>query len=118
MYKIKEHTLSPMPNKVFVTDLEIGEVTRTSGVIIANDLGKNYGLRDRWAKVYKLGEGVEDISVGEWVYIEHGRWTVGLDMIHEDGTEFKTWMVDWPDACIMTSSEPPTTFFEQITKRA
>jgi len=100
-------------NKVLVSDLERG-MRVVNGIFIPDDNGKSEGIRPRWAKVYSIGENVTDIEVGQWILIEHGRWTrmfnVGLPA--EDKTEL--WGVDWPDAVLLASDQDPdTTIFSK-----
>ncbi|MFA5490043.1 MAG: hypothetical protein WC284_12620 [Candidimonas sp.] len=64
----------PTKDSVLVTDMEDGEQI-VNGIILLDDNGKDNGIRPRWAKVYAVGEEIDDISVGEWVYVDHGRWT-------------------------------------------
>jgi len=50
------------------------EVTK-SGIVIASDNGKTSGIHPRWGKVYAVGPDQKDVQVGEWILVEHGRWT-------------------------------------------
>ena len=63
-------------NRVLVTDMYFGEQKTESGLIIANDDGKTRGIYPRWAKVYSKGPRNNDVyKVGDWILVEHGRWT-------------------------------------------
>ena len=68
-------------NRVLVTDMYFGEQTTESGLIISTDDGKERGIYPRWAKVYSKGPQNNDpYEVGEWILIEHGRWTRGMNI--------------------------------------
>lgn len=98
----------PLRDQVFVADLESGDSITRGGLIIPDDNKKNRGIRHRWARVYAVGPDVTDIKVGEWVLIQHGRWTTGIDF-EENGVPLKLWKIDWPDATEMACDENPST---------
>lgn len=66
--------LKPLSGKIFA-QVQFKERKSAGGIYILNDEGKDHGIRPRWAKVWKLGEGVDDIEPGQWILVEHGRWT-------------------------------------------
>jgi co-chaperonin GroES (HSP10) len=101
-------TFKPLKNKVFVTNLDHGAKKTASGIILIDDNNRDTGIRDRWAQVYAIGEGVDDLVVGDWVLLKHGRWTNGIDL-SVDGTEVKVWAIDYPDAVMLVSEEDPRT---------
>jgi hypothetical protein len=77
----------------------------TSGIIIPNDNGKSTGIRPRWGRVYAVGVEQQDVTVGQWVCIEHGRWTRGIDIEDESG-KVTLRRVD-PKDIMMISDEVP-----------
>jgi co-chaperonin GroES (HSP10) len=108
------HPLSnftPHPDKVFVADLERGERKSRGGIIITDDDMKDYGIRPRWGQVKVVGANVEDVKVGDWVLVEHGRWTFGLPFEDETGKTIKIHHIDFPDAVLLVSEEKPTETF-------
>ena len=73
--------LTPVKNRVLVRDMYFGEQKTASGLIINNDDGTTRGIYPRWGKVYAIGPTNEDeYKVGDWVLVEHGRWTRGVNM--------------------------------------
>jgi co-chaperonin GroES (HSP10) len=104
--RVKAQGFRPYKGKVFVTDIERGETVTKSGIIITDDNMTNRGIRARWARVWAVGDDVEDIKVGEWILVEHGRWTNRIT-IELDGEEVDLWRVDWPDAVLVASDERP-----------
>lgn len=97
-----------MPGKVLVTDLERGSRI-INGIIIPDDNGKTQGIRPRWGKVYSVGEGVTEITPGQWILIENGRWTRMLKVKQEDGEYIQLWGVEWPASALLVSDDDPET---------
>ena len=95
-----------MPGKVLVTDLERGS-RLINGIIIPDDNGKSEGIRPRWGRVYSIGEGIDEISVGQWILVENGRWTRMLKIREDDGTYIQVWGVEWPKSVMLVSDEDP-----------
>lgn len=66
---------------VIVTDMNFGDQKTTSGIFIASDNGKTRGIYPRWGKVYSKGpDNKGDYNIGDWVLVEHGRWTRGFEV--------------------------------------
>lgn len=72
--------IKALADRIVVTDMHFGEQKTESGLVIANDDGKTRGIHPRWARVHDIGKSVEcEFSVGDWILIEHGRWTRSFD---------------------------------------
>ena len=98
--------LTPIKDHVLVTDLYFGEQKTKSGLIIRDDNGTARGVYPRWAKVWAKGPtNIDDYKVGEYVLIEHGRWTRKIDC-DVDGEEITLHRVD-VDAILAVSDEKP-----------
>lgn len=79
-------TLKAIGDRVLVSDMHFGEQKTAGGLIIGDDDGQTRGIYPRWGRVYSIGpRNKDDYKVGDWILIEHGRWTRGLDMDSEDG---------------------------------
>ena len=105
-HKFNKDQFKPLGKHVIVSDMAFNERITHGGIIIPNDDKKSEGIRPRWAKVYALGpEFVSDeIQIGSWILISHGRWTRGIDI--EDETGKKTLRrVDTNDI-LLVSDEP------------
>jgi hypothetical protein len=88
-----------------VSDMNFEERISTGGIIIMTDNGKSTGIRPRWGQVYAVGPDQQDIRVGDWICVEHGRWTRGLDIEDETG-KITLRRVD-PKDVMMTADEKP-----------
>ena len=100
--------IKALPNKVLVTDLERG-ARIVNGIIIPDDNGKSEGIRPRWGRVYSVGEGVTEVKEGQWILVEHGRWTRTINIKGDNGEEIKVWGVEWPASVLAASDEEPET---------
>lgn len=98
--------LKPLNNTVLVTDMEFSEMQTTSGIFIPSQDGKSSGIKPRWGRVWAVGPTQKDVKVGEWVYVEHGRWTRGVTVIDKDGNEVVVRRVDTKDI-MLTADKPP-----------
>ena len=102
--------LIPIRDNVLIPDMNFEEQKTSSGIIIRSDDGKSEGVKPRWGKVWAIGKDQKDVRVGEWILIEHGRWTRGHTVRGEDGSEFTIRRVD-TKAILVSADEPPTDFY-------
>ena len=58
-------------------------------------------------KVWAIGPDQHDVKVGEWILIEHGRWTRKYEIEQEDGTILKVHGVD-NKAVMISADEKPS----------
>jgi co-chaperonin GroES (HSP10) len=101
--------LTPIHDKVIVTDLERGEKKTNAGIIMLDDstvAAGERGIRPRWARVYAVGPEQKDVNVGEWILLEHGRWTLGQDLQNENGETVRIWLADH-EAILAVADEVP-----------
>ena len=101
-HKLKLRQIRALHDDVLVADMEFDARITTGGIWVPNDNGKGLGIRPRWGRVYAVGPKQKDVRVGQWIMIEHGRWTRGLDIEDESG-ERTIRKID-PD-CIMLISD-------------
>ena len=97
--------LIPIRNNVLIADMDFEERKTASGIIIQSDDGKEHGIRPRWGKVWAVGPEQSDVKVGEWILVEHGRWTRSVT-IEENGKEIVIRRVD-TDCILATADEKP-----------
>lgn len=79
--------LRPLNDNVLITDMNFGEQTSKGGIVIRSDDGKSEGVKPRWGRVWAIGPNQKDFKIGEWILVEHGRWTRGVTVVEEDGNE-------------------------------
>ena len=98
--------IQPLRDNVIVEEMEFGIQTTSKGLIIPSDDGSNHGIKPRWARVHAIGPDQTEIKVGEYVLVEHGRWTRGIELVDDETGESKTVrMVEV--SSIMATSETP-----------
>lgn len=91
---------------VIVRDMKFDSYELTKGgIIMLGDDGKTDGIRPRWARVYAVGPDQTEVTPGQWVFVEHGRWSRGAH-VRIDAEEFTLRRVD-PSAMIFVSDEEP-----------
>jgi co-chaperonin GroES (HSP10) len=97
---------APVGNRVFVTDMHFGEQTTASGLIVSSDDGKTRGIYPRWAKVHSKGPKNKDpYEVGDWILIEHGRWTRSF-FVETDAGELELRMAESESILGWSDSKP------------
>lgn len=99
-------TLRPLGSKVIVSDMEFGMETSAGGIILHSDNGKRSGIHPRWAKVFAVGPDQKEVKVGEWILLEHGRWSRGHIYENETGEKIELRLADI-NAMLMSSDEKP-----------
>lgn len=100
-------TIRPLTNKILVHNMNFGEQVTKSGIVLSSDNGKERGIYPRWGQVYAVGpEHNEEFRVGDWILVEHGRWTRGIDIELEDGTKTTIRMVE-NKSIMMWNDVPP-----------
>jgi co-chaperonin GroES (HSP10) len=95
--------LRPIRNNVFVSDMDFDMRVSAGGIVLPNDDGKTEGIRPRWGKVFAVGNDQKDVQVGDWILVEHGRWTRGIKIEDDSGNEIIIRRVD--TECILAMSE-------------
>lgn len=103
---IEANEIKALRGKVLVHNIEQGEKRTKGGIILLDDDGKERGIRERWAQVYAVGPDVDDISVGQWVLIKHGRWSRGIK-VSVQGEDVTIRQAEYPDAILLVSQECP-----------
>ena len=104
-FRNKIKGIIPLHNHVIVIDMNFSGRTLSSGIMLLADDGKTDGIRPRWAQVYAIGPDQTDVTVGQWVLIEHGRWTRGVE-VEIAGQELTLHRAD-PDCLLMVSDDEP-----------
>ena len=98
-------SLSVIKDHILVTEMAFKERKLSSGIVLLNDDGKTSGIRPRWAKVYAVGPEQTEIQVGQWIFVEHGRWSRGIE-VEVNNEQLTLRRVD-PKSIIFVSDEEP-----------
>lgn len=100
-------------DRVIVKNMYFGEQTTKGGIILGSDDGKTRGIYPRWGQVHSKGPLNKDpYEVGDWILVEHGRWTRGVN-IDNDGDEFEMRMVDTENILAYSAEKPDEVQFGQ-----
>lgn len=98
--------INPIRDNILISDMEFGEQKTKGGLVLLSDDGKSEGVKARWGRVWAIGPEQKDVNVGEWILLEHGRWSRGITIEHEDGTETIIRRAD-TKAILMVNDEKP-----------
>ena len=106
--------LQALSDSILVEDMIFDERISNGGIVLLNDNGKSSGIRPRWGRVYAVGPEQQDVRVGEWICVAHGRWTRGLD-IEDDAGKRTIRKID-PKDILMSADDRPqdVTFSDAI----
>ena len=98
--------LKPLKDHVLVSSMNFGERTLSSGLVLLGDDKKNSGIRPRWGKVYAIGPEQKDVVPGQWILVEHGRWTRGVKFEVETDKFITVRRIDSKAILLVTDEEP------------
>ena len=100
----------PLSKDLLVINMDMGEQTTKGGIVVLSDDGKAHGVKPRWAQVYKVGSSCEiDVKEGQWVLIEHGRWTRKIKI--DDGEGEKEFQKVEVKSVIAVTDQRPNDFY-------
>ena len=102
--------LQPLHDSVLVVDMNFHDRKTSAGIVLPSDNGRNSGIRPRWGRVFAVGPEQRDVVPGQWICVEHGRWTRGIDIEDENGRQTLR-RVDPKDIMMESDDEPQDTTF-------
>jgi len=100
-----ENDIKPLKKRVLVSDMQFGATKSKGGIILLDDDGTEAGIHPRWAKVYAVGDQQDDVKIGQWLLVSHGRWSRALK-VKKDGEELEVRMIDENDILLVSDEEP------------
>lgn len=103
-HQLKQHQIRAIKRDIIVTDMIFDVRLSRGGLILPNDNGTGHGIRPRWGRVYAVGPDQQDVTVGQWILVAHGRWTRGLDIEDESGKRTIR-KIDPKDILLVSDSE-------------
>ena len=108
--------ITPIHDRVLVSDMEFGESKTKGGLIIGSDYGHTRGIKPRWCKVVSKGHKNKDTyKKGDWILVEHGRWSRGFSFADENGKETVLRIVE-AKAVMMTGNYKPKDWYQARLK--
>lgn len=109
-----EGSLRPIHSDVLVHGMYFGEIKTKSGLIIGSDDAKAHGVKPRWAKVYAKGpENKDEYQVGDYILVEHGRWTRKVKIKDPALGEIEVQKVELTAILAWSDEEPDLNYFGQ-----
>lgn len=103
---ITKGKIRPIRDHVIISDMEFGMQKTATGILIHSDNGKSSGVKPRWGRVWAVGPEQTEVKVGEWIMVEHGRWTRTFEVEQDDGSVLELRRVD-NSAILMSADERP-----------
>ena len=100
-----DYDITPLKKRVLVSHMHFGETKTAGGIILTDDDGTESGIHPRWAKVYAIGDQQDDVKVGQWILVAHGRWSRALKVKKND-VELEVRMIDENDILLVSDDEP------------
>lgn len=97
--------LRALHDHVLVEEMNFQDRTLSSGIILLNDNGKSQGVRPRWGRVYATGPQQNEVKVGQWICVAHGRWTRGV-RIQDSRGETTIRRIDPTDILLVSDQQP------------
>lgn len=99
--------LCPLNNNIVVINMNFDERKSAGGIVLPSDDGKSEGVRHRWGEVYAVGPEQTDVKPGDWILLEHGRWSRGFSYENPETGETMTIRRGDPNGILMVSDEKP-----------
>ena len=104
-YKLSATSLEPLRDAVIVSDMSFDMRQTSAGIVLLNDNGTGLGIRPRWGQVYAVGPEQQDVRVGDWICVAHGRWTRGIE-IDDNDVERTIRRIDPADILLVSDEQP------------
>jgi hypothetical protein len=104
-HQIKRDQFQPIRDWVIIAEMAFDQRTTSSGLILLNDNGTGLGIRPRWGYVYATGPDQQDVRIGQWICVAHGRWTRGVEVEDEHG-EKTLRRIDPKDILLVSDIQP------------
>lgn len=112
-----EGKITPLKDKVIISNMNFGEETTAAGIVLTSDNAKGSGVHPRWAQVFAIGPEQTDVKVGDWVLMEHGRWSRAIKYKQEDGEEIEIFLADIK-GMMLCADEKPNDVMRNVTHGA
>lgn len=97
-----------LKNNILGYELEFGEQKLKSGLILKNDDMTETGIHPRWCRIYKVSKQIEkdyDIHAGQYVLLDHARWSTGFLLDEGDGPVMVRYL-DYKEIFLVSDEKP------------
>ena len=99
--------LRPLPGRLYCKALETGLRTSAGGIVLTDDNSATAGVggvRPRWFQVVNVNidTNLDDIKIGDYVLVEHGRWSRRFS-----GTDIDNYSIVEEKAVLLVSEDAP-----------
>lgn len=84
--------INPLKKGIIGYNIEEGMKKTAGGIILHDDTTKEIGIRPRWMRVYKVGKDIKDLKPGQYILVDHGRWTRGFEIMIDGNKETARWV--------------------------
>ncbi|MDA9302541.1 hypothetical protein N9578_00860 [bacterium] len=74
-----------------------------SGLLLADKDRDTSGIRPRWFQIESIGEKVDFVKEGDYVYVAHGRWSNQVKMSSDDPG---LWLLDNKEILAVSDEYP------------
>lgn len=101
----------PLHSDVLVQDLFFGEQKTQAGIIVLDDDGTDRGIHPRWGKVYAVGKEQKDVIPGQWILVDHGRWSRRIEVPELVDQGIILHKIDPKDILLVSDERPDFTNF-------
>jgi len=85
VYEARPMNVRAINDDVIVCSMDFDEIKTASGIVLRSDDGQAHGVKPRWGLVYRIGPKQKDVEIGQWILIEHGRWTRKVKILDDEG---------------------------------
>ena len=106
--RIVAKEIKPLRDHVLVADMEFGQRITSKGIILPGDDMEQRGIKARWARVIAVGPKQLDVKPNDWILVDHGRWTRGLDLTDPDTDVTVTVRMVDPKDIFMSADDCPS----------
>jgi co-chaperonin GroES (HSP10) len=96
---------SALHDDVLIVNMNAGESVTASGIILRRDDATSHGIRPRWARIFAVGPEQKDVQAGQWILIEHGRWSRKVPINTING-KMELQKVDFKGILVVQDEEP------------
>lgn len=93
-------------NNILIKNMRHSETVLQSGIILRQDNASSHGVRPRWAEVFMVGPEQHDVKPGDFILLEHGRWSRKIKVETSDGP-IDLQLADPNGILLVSDVEPP-----------